>query len=257
MFYTNRCLSTAQSEAPKFIYKLHPAIVYKNQMKLKRKAYFEENKFEALKSKSLVRQKRSLKSQLNQLQKLDIEMFKHYRNDAFNASDAAISSQKPTKIDHLLASAPKKANPAKDISDKLEVKETRKQNFINTRKQKSDKNLDALVQLYHLSSQFVTYSNLDQKVEAVFMKGPSRKVQIEALLAEHERNMDSENLGKMGKAFTNRELALRQTIQGYSVNHNTELDVNGIREKLAVIENGDKKSPTEKFTELMQKKFDQ
>eukprot|EP00842_Homolaphlyctis_polyrhiza_P001998 jgi/Hompol1/279/HPOL_003617-RA len=152
-----------------------------------RKQYQEEVKELAAKSSSNKEQllKESYKAEALRAQ--DIAEFKRQREAYLRGIDAFMAPMNiPSPVDAVLHSKPQKSSSPKPGSSEkdpidtifeerkrmwrqycLERRQRRFATFANQRQNEANSRLDALTYLFHASSDFVTYHNLDSKIDAV------------------------------------------------------------------------------------------
>ncbi|EGF77546.1 hypothetical protein BATDEDRAFT_91350 [Batrachochytrium dendrobatidis JAM81] len=172
-----------QDTIPASIRVTHPKSVFREQMRVLRRSYKEEHLQKVHEAAQVAVQTKALTEETEHLKQEDIKQFKKKRDAYMQGIDAFISPipSLPSPVDAVLARNNKQfRSDTTDATD--ETFESRKRlwnQFIVDRRTRRYKNLvtfkqeeskvrrDALTYLYHSAADFVSYRNMDAKIDEV------------------------------------------------------------------------------------------
>ncbi|KAJ3273518.1 hypothetical protein HK104_004266, partial [Borealophlyctis nickersoniae] len=166
----------------------------------------------------------------NQLE-LEIAAYKAERARAFwEEAGGEKGEGRPTLVDDVVLPPPEGVEPDPFVERRQfwkkmveERKKARFANFANNEKQVSERRLEALLYLFHAATDFVTYRNLDEKLNYQMEpthSGIYNNTSVAKLLEAHA-------LGK-NDTGVQREIALTDVMMGTL--HDGQLGVEGVRE---------------------------
>ncbi|KAI9105634.1 hypothetical protein DFS34DRAFT_600177 [Phlyctochytrium arcticum] len=144
----------------------HPRTLYKEDMRERRKAYFEEAKI-GLEAKKMVQESARAKEQARKDElAANIRAYKAEKSKSFASMDTE-ATEKKEGSETAVASEDPVIVSRRDMhaKRKQERSQIRFENFVRERSKQVDRRLESLMYLYHSAGDFVTYDNLDTKIE--------------------------------------------------------------------------------------------
>jgi hypothetical protein len=92
-----------------------------------------------------------------------------------------------------------------------EISTESRENYMKIQEKQSEERIDKLVHLFHISNQFVTFDNLNEKIEFCLSNPSSNPQTMEARLENHEQKLKRQY---ENASVSKRQVALKQILFG-------------------------------------------